>query len=219
MVQRTKRWAMCGLLAISMVAVGCDDDDGDDGTPDSGMTEPDASMEGGEGDAGGEGGEGGEGSECGGTACSELSLAVITIPPCCFPKDGGEVCGAQLDALSDFVPLSGCVEVGAEGADSPACGAAVDALSIDQNQGNGLIDVEVEALGTNLTLAGCCRPDMQCGVQMDSVDLGEDLGSFQIGLGCQALSTFGPLFEGVDTNIPCDPNASADGGTDGGDAG
>ena len=135
--------------------------------------------------------------ECDPSVCSDVSLAVVTLPHCCTEQD---TCGADMSAVSDFIPMRGCAEQDAPGTEDLLCSFQLDAHPLDAAPGNELFDIEVPALGSNLSAPGCCRPDGMCGVMMDLIDLGPDLGTFQIGLGCMAMEHF-DLDEPAD--FPC----------------
>lgn len=221
MVDRTQCWAWLGVLAFSAFAPGCEDEDAAavaprlDAGPDMDETETDATRD--------------DLMMCDGldlATCEQLTFTIVELDPCCAVTADGNVCGADLKDIASFIELEGCAPVDDEGVEDPGCGEAMDGLSIDaaDADNNGRLDVPIEILEGNLSLAGCCRPDNTCGALLSDIYVNDQIGVVSVGLGCQGVSVLAPLFEGgqAPPAPTCDyaaavaAAAAADGGADGG---
>lgn len=181
-----QRVLLVSALAVASVAlIGCKDDDeksksdagGDAGNGTGAVNGT------GNGDAGPDtGGPIDTGViKCGTASCEPNQLtASVALEACCVP-DVDNVCGYDFDAVQSFgVPFMGCVE-----AEQPAMANGKEDCKKWIALAGGMVPVGDSSF--DLTDLECCRPDGRCGIQLDTVDLG-DIGELPVNLGCVALA-------------------------------
>lgn len=174
--------------ALALGVVGCGDDDKP--AAGSGGTGGGGTGGGGTGGGGTGGTGGGAPHMCGATTCDDLPMGVsIPIPVpglpmpahCCTPDDN--LCGIASDGL---LKAGTCLEQNAEGVDTAMC--PTEMLSFPNP-----LDM---TMSFPIPLAGCCRPDNQCG--LSSVLTVPILGSLDLGTGCTERAH---LADSLDTSM------------------
>jgi hypothetical protein len=110
---------------------------------------------------------------CGSKSCTAVMIPVFGfIPPCCADAKTSQ-CGLDSSDLASFGPTfaEACQPLAQPGVKDPACPDSPE--------------TPVEGIGRPLSFPGCCRPNHQCGYQLDAV-----FNLIPLGLGCVDASPF-----------------------------
>ncbi len=94
---------------------------------------------------------------------------LMTFPPCCV----ADACGLNVDSAASVLPVSGCIEVAKPGDLDTDCDS-----------------IDVDVVGSAVTLPGCCQANGMCGVMVDVTALGSGLGATGPDFGCQDPAPF-----------------------------
>ena len=137
--------------------------------------------------------------KCGSKTCMGVVIPIqnFVVPPCCADEKTSH-CGLDSSVLAEFGPTfpEACQPVEQPGSEDSAC---PDSPS-----------TPVDGAGISISFPGCCRPNHECGYQLDTV-----AGVVPLALGCVDAR---PFLSGSDPQT-CGGTGAAGAGGDSGNAG